>query len=93
MRVVATGMLVAAAMSAGALTWTQPNNPTAQTIALYHFYEAGGSVASNAAAAARALTLETPAMRATASNAWQNGVTGFLALFGCRRTRAAALFI
>lgn len=80
MRVVATGMLIAAAMSAAALTWTRPNSPTTQTIALYHCDEPTGTTASNAAGAARALTLETAAMRDTAVTTWWKGVTGFLAL-------------
>ncbi|GEM_PF-1781901 len=72
--------LLAWVLPIGALTWTNPNGVTPQTLALYHFDEAAGSVASNAVDATRLILLETAAMRATITNGWLAGVTRVLAL-------------
>lgn len=70
------------ARSSHALTWTRENSVTPLTVALYHFNEASGTAASNAAGPGRLLTLEDARMRFSESNTWCAGLVRALATTG-----------
>jgi len=67
---------------AASLTWTRENAVDASTVALYHFNETGGVIASNAAGAQRALTLEDARMRFSDVNGWGSGMARAIATTG-----------
>lgn len=70
------------ALSLQAVTWTRENSVTPGTVALYHFNEASGTAASNAAGPARWLTLEDAHVRFRESNTWRPGLVRALAMTG-----------
>ncbi|NLF40878.1 LamG domain-containing protein [bacterium] len=67
------------ARTALALTWTRPNEANPLTVALYHFNETGGTIATNdAGGLAGALTLEDASMRRSAASGWMPGSLRFI---------------
>jgi hypothetical protein len=74
MKIIALALLVLALLAgpSSALTWTNANQPTALTIALYHFDEGSGAAADNAeGTATRDLALEETSM-------WRSELSGWL---------------